>query len=353
MQSPDKLKPSLEKALSFVKYGRNEEGLWSDFQTLAGESVYWVSGYVGYSLTGYREVRREAWLEKIGISILKHQGVDGGWGYGPGVPADADSTSWCLLFLSRLGRSSREAFEKALDFLWMHQNCSDGGFSTYARPHEIGRYTRLDDMVSFEGWSSSHVCVTAVAVQALTETGASRGVREALNFIRKAQSREGYWESYWWNGRLYATFNSMKALKARGSRDDAERLRRAQDWIASVQLRDGSWSDSMVCQGIPFPTALALRGLMLEHRPEFLDKIREGIEWLLIHQLPDGSWNSHHILRIPHPSVRQPWKQSFWKRDGKAVNALIKDHNRLWSTATAFSALLEFTERLSSGGIEA
>ena len=71
------------------------------------------------------------------------------------------------------------------------------------------------------------------------------------------------------------------------------------------------------------------------------------MEWLLTDQLTDGSWNSHHILRIPHPSTMEPWKQPYWNRDGKAINAVIKDHRRLYTTATAFTTLSEFDERLS------
>jgi len=41
---------SLERAFKFIEDGRNSDGLWSDFLTLAGESVYWVSGYVGYKV---------------------------------------------------------------------------------------------------------------------------------------------------------------------------------------------------------------------------------------------------------------------------------------------------------------
>lgn len=352
MQGLDRLKLSLDKASNFIKNMRNADGFWSDFLTLAGESVYWVSGYVGYALIDYLDVREENLVKEIGFRILRHQGEEGGWGYGPGVPADADSTSWCLLFLSKLGITNLEALEKAITFLLIHQNRFDGGFRTYAFPTEVGSYMGLDERISFEGWCSSQICVTAVAVQALQENYVSKGVREALDFIRGAQNKEGYWEPYWWNEKLYATFNSMKALGAGGSRDDAKLLRRAQDWIAGNQLENGGWGNSAVSEGIPFSTALALRGLMLGHRPEFQSSIRKGVEWILTHQLADGGWSSYHILRIPHPAIKHPWKQSSWKRNGKAINALIEDHNRLYSTATAFSALLEYKEMLSKAKIK-
>jgi len=340
-KNPVGVRLSLKRAIKFMGGCRNPDGLWSDFLTLAGESVYWVSGYVGYALSRYGGARRNGWLTRVGSNILESQGEDGGWGYGPGVPADADSTSWCLRFLSRLGMHGREVRERASFFLMRHQNRSDGGLRTYSSPREVGRYMRLDGGISFEGWLSSQLCVTAVAVEALTESGFSDRVGEALDFIRASQNAEGYWNSYWWSGRLYATVHCMEALRSGGIEDDLGALNEAQEWVARTQLEDGSWSDSET-EGVPFFTALALRGLMMEPKPDLSEKIGHGIDWLLAHQLADGSWASGYILRIPHPSVREPWKASSWIRDGRAINAVIKDHRRLFTTATAFMALSEF-----------
>ncbi len=355
MERSDRLASSVDGASRFLEGSVRPDGFWSDFLTLAGESVYWVTGYVGYALArgsaprGEEERRRL--LLSAGSRLLERQYDDGGWGYGPGVPADADSTSWCLLFLSRLGTQGAESREKALRFLLRHQSPLDGGFRTYAVPSEVGRYMMLDANVSFQGWSSSQMCVTPVAGRALAEAGASLGVDEALRYVRSGQAAEGYWEPYWWSERLYATVNCMEFLKGRGAVEDAGLVGRAQDWIAKTQLASGAWSDSPTAEGVPFSTALALKGLMVSPRPSFSDRVRRGVEWLLADQLTDGSWNSHHILRIPHPSTMEPWKQPYWKPDGKAIGAVIKDHRRLYTTATAFTALSEFDERLSKGEV--
>ncbi|MDA4112985.1 MAG: hypothetical protein OK474_02965 [Thaumarchaeota archaeon] len=354
MESSDRLRLSLERAFRFIKDNRNPDGLWSDFLTLAGESVYWVSGYVGYAASLNRAPgQEEEWLHGVGLAILEHQGRDGGWGYGPGVPSDADSTSWCLLFLSRLGTQSEESREKALLFLSKHQSPIDGGFRTYANPREVGRYMMLDGSVSFEGWASSQTCVTAVATRALIDAKSSWGIDEALDYIRNSQTPEGNWNSYWWSDGLYATVNCMEVLETRragGREADVVQLGRANAWIAGAQLADGSWSpDPAASEGSPFSTALALGGLLQAPGPRAADRsvIGKGAEWLLTRQEADGSWGANHILRIPHPSMKEPWKQPYWNRDGKAINAVIKDHRRLYTTATALAALSEFDK--SSG----
>ncbi len=349
-EASDRLRVSLDRTFKFLKDSRNPDGFWSDFLTLAGESVYWVSGYVGYNIICYlKDPEEKMSLEKVGYGILAHQRADGGWGYGFGVPSDGDSTSWCLRFLAKLGIQSQLSLENASSFLLKHQSAVDGGFRTYANPSHVGRYMMLDGSVSFEGWASSQMCVTAVATQALIENSMAQGVEKALDFIRKGQTVEGYWNPYWWTGKLYATANCMQALKVAGS-DNVNILDRAKNWVIKTQLPDWSWSDSSrSVEGWPFSTALALKGLMTASDPRLNEKIINCVDWLLSHQLLDGSWSSNNILRIPHPSMVEPWNQVFWKEDGKAINAAIKDHKRLFTTATVFSALSEFENKSLKG----
>ncbi len=342
--SPDlseKTAYSLEKACSFIRKSLNSKGLWSDFLTLAGESTYWVSGYVGYALA-QNITEQKDWLTTGGAALSADQNLDGGWGYTYGVPSDADSTSWCLLFLSKLGLLSAKNKDSAVNFLLKHQNLSDGGFRTYANPTLIARYMEVSSDVSFEGWSSSQLCVTGTVAQALFFNKDENGVNGAINFIRKNQSAEGFWTSYWWNGNLYATGNCMRALKLLNNHADSGLIADAQEWIAKNQLPDGSWASTPDAeQGSAFQTALAIKGLSIGNEKRFLSKVASGANWLLSNQNPDGSWRSDYILRIPHPSKMNPWAQPIWVKDGKAVNALIKDQNRLFTTATVYSALTE------------
>ena len=318
------------------------------FLTLAGESVFWVSGYVGYSLIVFeKESEEKKFLEKAAVNILTCQNLDGGWSYGYGVPSDADSTSWCLLFLSNFEGLNRQKLSSALDFLLKHQSPFDGGFRAYAAPRAVGRYMRIDDNVSFEGWASSQMCVSAVAAQALMENCSSKGVDEVLSYIRNGQISEGCWNSYWWIGKLYATTHCIEALNKRGNKDDINLIYKGQKWIAKTQLSDGSWADSKVQEsGWAFSTALALSGLLADPKMIFDAQIKNGIKWLVANQLPDGSWATNHILRIPAPWIKEPWNQQSWNADGRAINAVIKDHRRLFTTATVFMALNQYKKRI-------
>ncbi len=342
------LSKSIQGARKFLVESFNADGLWSDFLTLAGESVFWVSGYVGYSLISFeKEPEDKKFLRKAAVNILKCQNLDGGWSYGYGVPSDADSTSWCLLFLSKFDDLNRDKLPSALEFLLNNQSPLDGGFRTYAAPRAVGRFMRIGDNVSFEGWASSQMCVSAVAAQALMENRSSKGVDKVLSYIRNGQISEGYWNSYWWTGKLYATTQCIKALNKRGNETDISVIYKGQKWIAQTQLSDGSWTDSKDQEsGWAFSTALALNGLLAAPKIVFDTQTKNGVKWLIENQLLDGSWAANHILRIPYPWTKDPWNQQSWNADGRAINAVIKDQRRLFTTATVFTALNQYQKRI-------
>ena len=196
------------------------------------------------------------------------------------------------------------------------------------------------------------MCVTAVAVQALMENCSTKGVNEAIDHIKKGQTLQGYWNPYWWNGKLYATVNCMEALKAKENSDGFKLLSNAQKWIANSQMENGAWSntpDSNEC--LPFSNSPWTGGLLIEPSKTSIEKIKNSAKCLLDQQLSDGSWNCSYILRIPHPAMKEPWNQSYWKKDGRAINALIKDHKRLFTTATVYRTLKEFENKQLKGEI--
>ena len=191
------------------------------------------------------------------------------------------------------------------------------------------------------------MCVTGVVIQALFESNKDQFNFEGIDSIKKNQTQEGYWNSYWWNDNLYATANCMKALEYQKSTDNRTKvfLSKARDWILSKQLMDGGWSEDEAGRSMPFSTALALKGLLIE--PDNIsENIATGISWILKHQSEDGSWNSSYKLRIPHPSTTEPWNQTIWKVGGKAINAIIEDHRRIFTTATVFKTLVDYQQFL-------
>ncbi len=328
-------------ALHFLQSRQSWDGSWRDFLA-PGEGVDWVTAYVGLCLNQSGCAPPEV-FNKVTSFLQASCRPSGGWGFRREVPPDSDSTALAVLFL--LSRGETRRLESATNFLLEHQHHSAGGFATYANPEPIAEFLQVQQPDSFAGWCSSHICVTAVVAQALFAfcfDPLAPPLKDALEFLRRSQTASGYWESYWWNGRIYATANCMKALALSGIPADRERVQRAHRWLAETQAPDGGWADGTLTESFAFATAWVLRGLLLLPDESTRTLMGKAVSWLLAHQRSDGSWPAVPILRIPEPHVTEPWAQSRWSTDRKRMGIIIPDQNRVFTTATCLSALAEY-----------
>ena len=71
--------------------------------------------------------------------------------------------------------------------------------------------------------------------------------------------------------------------------------------------------------------------------------VQRGIIWLLNFQGADGSLDSGPIMRVPEGNDKEPWNNKHWKLDSpNGVNILVRDQNRLFTTATVLAAFADF-----------
>ncbi len=340
------LSSAIERTIWFLATHQSPEGCWGDFRTLAGVSTGWVTGYVGSALrqgsqNGQILAQARQWL-------VDTQLPEGGWGYHEGVPMDADSTGWGLQLLA--GFSDEAAsLSRAVEALKLHQNPIDGGFRTYHTSGPVREYMGLGETADLSGWCASHLCVTAVAIQALLRSGVSREseeIRAALDYLRRQQNALGYWEAYWWDGRLYGTCQSVQALNKAGAAADESHCRLAMQWLLHQQLDDGSWSRDGKGQttGQPFPTALAVQALLELPDEAGRAAAARGVQWLLQEQVEDGSWCSYPILRMSRPWSHAPWTEAHVEvaTENMGTGILVRDHQRLFTSATILNALLAY-----------
>jgi len=316
----NKLEEAIKKARKFIFANRDSSGLWRDFESRThGESVDWVSSYVGLCLLESGIPASD--LELTANSILKRQNEEYyGWGYNEKIVPDADSTAFSILFLSHFGYD----LERAKDFLLAHQK-SYGSFGTYI-PELIDRYCSQSSWAkrignnSFEGWCSGIPDVTATALQALGND------KEAVEYMKTHQANGGFWRAYWYNNDIYSTVHGIMAIKGH---DSVNEIEKAQDWLARQRI----------VADVPFYVALSLQGFMTNG--SFGEQIENGIKKLLDLQQKDGSWRTYPILRFPLPSNLEPWNDSSrWREEAK-------DQNRMFTTATCLQTLSQYQERLS------
>jgi hypothetical protein len=334
------------RAVKFLRK-RYKPGIgFEEFVVFSTPLPIWVSAYVGTALmhwceneaarTGSKYDSLKVMLRRLADDLVAVQG-NGGWSPNADAPPDADTTAWVTGFLLAIGASSDQVVNRAVEGLLTYRRL-DGGFCTY-RSEALGQ--------GFGAYGDSHVEVTAVALEVLLKTGVeiSGEVTEtATRLMREKQEANGLWQSYWWEGQMYATYHCLRTLQATG--EVLDDIRRA-DLITSItdrQSKDGVWGEETPGKIIAFETALALRSLCLLD-PELADSdpVKRGIVWLLNHQALDGSWDSRPMLRVPDGNDQSPWSPRDWKLDmANAVGVLVRDQTRSFTTATVLAALTDF-----------
>ncbi|KFE64359.1 prenyltransferase/squalene oxidase repeat-containing protein [Hyalangium minutum] len=342
---------AIAAALDFLLKAQDARGAWKDFMLPATQSDVWVSGFVGEVLAGLAEpeARRAAeaawrYLEDVGVP-------GGGWSYNTRVPGDADSTLWGLRLAGALGFGDAARAKAARDFLERHLR-EDGGMATYASAESVRDYIGLPPEVSFQGWTGSHVCVSAAGANL-------PAYRERLcAYLLRTQDEHGAWPAYWWFDEEYATAEAVAALAAAHealvpASERLSRIERAAQWALGRVARH---LESVDTRPPSFALALALRVLTrAKPSPQRQEALARGVSQLCAWQKPQGDWSPSARLRVPRPDVvtpesKAPW--TLWKGLPPGVASaedILRhtftnyslDHYAVYTTGTVLRALNE------------
>jgi hypothetical protein len=324
---------AVDRALGFMLAARNQGGWWRDFydrarpahvdRRVAGyASDEWVTAYVAGALASLdREPARSATQEALALLLAReHSGP--GWGYHALLPADADTSAWVLRLAAALDAPPDPRLARTRSFIAGLVGL-EGGVATYPPAAADPLEAFLELPGPYDGWCSSHVCVTGAA--AVLDLGP-----EPLSFLRHAQRDDGSWTGHWWDDDEYATLRAIEALG--GGEANARAVQRAVEWAASRIGGEGSVS-SVGCGGPSvFATALSLHAVLAgdgEGRHE--RTASRAVRWLLSQQHDDGSWAPSARLRVPAPSERDPVASP-----GTTLTYI--DDEALFTTATVLAA---------------
>jgi squalene cyclase len=324
---------ALACGVSFLLAAQGRDGLWRDFETLAGEASDWPTGFIGTQLLDAGV--RGGPIDTAADALVERQQRDGGWGYHRDVPSDADSTACALSFLAATGRG-RQAMERAGRCLRRHQDMRSGGVATYSDPEPIRRYLAVGRRSDLRGWCARHLEVTATAGRAFAAVPSSYFLAEAnlaWRYVRPRQAADGGWSSYWWVGRHYPTLQAVALGSALG---DPRPAARAAGWALSEQLPSGAWGAPRA-EPSAFATALSLAVLLRAggHR----EAVKRGLLELVGLQQDDGGWPAHASMRIPPPHVAEPDGYESWRVDALGTGVVVRDHHRLFTTSACVSTL--------------
>ncbi len=134
----------------------------------------------------------------------------------------------------------------------------------------------------------------------LGEPRDSQRMRAGLDYLERSQEKDGSWFGRWGVNYIYGTWSALAGLNGAGVDPSSPMMRRAVDWLVSIQNADGGWGESCESYKLDYrgyeqapsaasQTAWALLGLMAAGEVEN-PAVARGIAYLQRTQGGDGLW---------------------------------------------------------------
>jgi hypothetical protein len=245
---------------------------------------------------------------------------DGQWGYQPPAPrhlpqfvvyhVDADDTAYAIRTLRRLG------VNRPPKGLLPYYREDSRLFVTFNTPGPATLTTEASPQNNL----LAHPEVNSNVFLALRGTHFDHLIN--YDMIVDTQEAAGFWRSYYYPSRLYATGLNLDLLH--GMPEYAPVAARALAYIAGSQAPDGSWG------GDAGETALAVAALALYGSHP--DALGRGVDWLLAAMAPEGSWTSDAAIWEFHRGPNEVWR--------------ARDIHRTYTSARCLTALRRAVDRI-------
>jgi squalene-hopene/tetraprenyl-beta-curcumene cyclase len=155
-------------------------------------------------------------------------------------------------------------------------------------------------------------CISMLA-QLGERTGTNTMLRAAVDYLHDTQLQDGSWYGRWGMNYIYGTWSALCALNAAGLDPESDLVRRAADWLVSIQNPDGGWGEDGTSYKLGYrgyerapstasQTAWGLLGLMTAGRADH-QAVARGIAYLAKTQDDDGFWSEPRFTATGFPRV--------------------------------------------------
>ena len=247
----------------------------------------------------------------------------GGWAFqyaNPHYP-DLDDTAVIVMAMARAqqdgeARPYDAAIARARAWIEGLQS-SDGGWGAFDadNTHEFLNNIPFADHGALLDPPSPDLtarCLSMLAQLGVTPDS-SQAMQRGIDYLRNTQLPDGSWFGRWGINYIYGTWSSLCALNAVGLPHDAPEIKRAADWLVSVQNEDGGWGEDGASYKLdyhghepspstPSQTAWALLGLMAAGQVDN-PAVERGIRYLLATQDGEGLWSERDYTGTGFPRV--------------------------------------------------
>ena len=247
----------------------------------------------------------------------------GGWAFMYANPwyVDLDDTAVVVMALDRARRRSGtrrydEAIDRAREWVLGMQS-ANGGWASYEVDNTAYYLNRIPFADHGALLDPPTVDVTARCVSMLGQLGeratSSTALKRGVDYLLAEQHPEGSWFGRWGINYIYGTWSVLCAFEAIGFDRAHPAIRRATDWLESIQNRDGGWGEddngyALDYAGFrPSPstasqTAWAVLGLMAVGEIDN-PAVARGIAYLQANQGDDGFWAENRYTAVGFPRV--------------------------------------------------
>ncbi len=300
-------------------------------------SPIWDTALAAHALmeTGDGEAQQQVakglrWLETKQVLDVKGDWVarrpdvrPGGWAFqyaNPHYP-DVDDTAVVVAAMDRARGvdariDHRPAIARAREWILgiQSKNGAWGAFDADNEYHYLNNIPFADHGALLDPPTED---VTARCVSMLAQLGEtpqnSAAVSSAVDYLKRTQLADGSWYGRWGMNYIYGTWSVLCALNAAGIDRTSPEVRKASDWLISIQNADGGWGEDGMSYRLdyrghePAPstasqTAWALLGLMATgdvNEPA----VARGVAYLQKNQGSDGFWEEARYTATGFPRV--------------------------------------------------
>ena len=255
------------------------------------------------------------WLKKL--QLLDEPGdwresrpglAGGGWAfqYENAYYPDLDDTAVVAWAMHRSADRERYSgsIERAADWLrgMQSQNGGMAAFDADNISHSLNEIPFADHGALLDP-PTSDVSARCVALFAQLNRAEDEGaLQRALDYLGAEQEQNGSWFGRWGSNYIYGTWSVLAALEHVSDADTRHMVKRAADWLKSIQHADGGWGESNDSYQIPardlngdarssaFQTAWAMLGLMAAGEGGS-NAVRLGAAHLMATQNAEGGWS--------------------------------------------------------------
>ncbi len=298
-------------------------------------SPVWDTGLVCHALleVGTREAVTSAdaglnWLvprqvlDVRGDWIARRPDVrPGGWAFqyeNPHYP-DLDDTAVVVMAMDRAQRASGGTgfnipIARGREWIVGLQS-TNGGWGAFDADNEYLYLNNIpfSDHGALLDPPTEDVAARCVSMLAQLGEGDSQAVRDGLAYLRRTQLSDGSWYGRWGMNYIYGTWSVLCALYAAKIAPDAPEMRKARDWLISIQNADGGWGEDGTSYKLEYrgyepaastasQTAWAVIGLIAAGAGDH-PATAKGIDFLIRTQGTDGFWAEDHYTATGFPRV--------------------------------------------------